>query len=64
MLSDEVLYQIPSSITVHKIGDEWYLTTTHLDPENPQHHEHIEIRLDRDRLLQLYGEVARAVLDG
>jgi hypothetical protein len=62
MLSDEVLDQVPVSITVSKVGDEWYLTTTHLDPDDHDHHEHIEIRLDRERLHQLYGEVARTVL--
>ena len=64
MTIDEVLYQVPVSITVSHVGDEWLLTTTHLDPEDQAHHEHVEIRLDRQRMLQLYGELCRAVLDG
>jgi hypothetical protein len=55
----EVLDEVPVSIGVGGSDPEWYLTTLHGDTF--ENHEHVEIRLDRARLLELQAEVNRAV---
>ena len=54
-----VLDEVPQSIRVSKIGDDWWLTTT--QGATFETHDHIEIRLDRERLLELQREVNAAV---
>jgi len=54
-----VLDEVPQSIRVTRTGDNWWLTTTH--GATFETHDHIEIRLDRERLLELQREVNAAV---
>jgi hypothetical protein len=58
---DDLLDQVPADIGITRIGDEWYLTTRH--GSTFEEHQHIEIKLDRERLLQLYSEVTDAVAE-
>lgn len=57
---DDLLEQVPSGITISKISDLWYLTTTHGDPGGE--HDHIEIKLDRKRLRELYHQAIAALI--
>jgi hypothetical protein len=56
----DVLEEVPQSITVSKHDGDWWLTTTH--GATFETHDHIEIRLDLERLLDLWNEVNAAVM--
>ena len=57
-----VLDEVPQSIRVFRLksDDSWWLATTH--GATFETHDHIEIRLDLERLLDLWNEVNAAVM--
>jgi hypothetical protein len=54
-----LLEEIPADIGITKIGDEWYLTSTHGDPDGV--HSHQEIRLDWETLLELRDAIVKEI---
>jgi hypothetical protein len=56
----DVLEEVPQSIGISRSGPGyWYLTTIH--GATFETHQHVEIRLDLERLLELQFEVNKAV---